>query len=272
MKLFWNAGASRPRAGVMAAAASALLLAAATSGCGGGSENDFGAGDTRLVTGATQTVDGAPVSTWARLTRDNDTVVEVGVTMPLSLAQNLPEAGSGPAGAVAVLDFPDAVKSSTFFNHFELNAEPEGHPPAQYGAAHFDLHFYAVPEAAVRQVAPPDPVAPAADRVPAGYAYPGPQATVPEMGVHALPIAELAPGAPPFTASMIVGFYNGEMTFLEPMVTQEKLLQKQSFTLDVPRPAVLGRSTRYPTRFAAIFDAQANAYHFVFTEFVSVAQ
>ena len=247
------------------------------TGCSGGdsdqNSNLPSAGGRRVI-GATQTVSGAAVTSWATLGRNN-IVTEVGVTLPLAVVQNPPaQPGTGPSGAIAVLPFPAEVQQSTYFNHFELQWVPEGHPPGPFlGFPHFDLHFYAVPESEVRAIAPGvDPAPPAANRIPQGYVYPGPNALVPEMGVHATAAAELAPGAPPFSTSMILGYYNGSMTFLEPMITQARLLQKQNITLDVPRPAVLGRATRYPTRMTATYDAATNSYAIVFRDFVAVTQ
>jgi hypothetical protein len=218
-------------------------------------------------------------------------VIESGVTVPFSLIQNPPtpvlnrvtrHAGHdhradeveavGPAGAFVVVDFPDVVKQTTYLNHFELHWNPAGHPPDDiYGAAHFDLHFYNDTVAQVLAIAPPDPVAPASNRIPTGYVYAGAEQTVPQMGVHAVPLSDLAPGAE-FSASMILGYYNGRMNFVEPMITQNTFLSKQAVTLTVPQPAVLGQATRYPTKFTATYDAAINAYQCTFSEFVNVSQ
>jgi hypothetical protein len=69
---------------------------------------------------------------------------------------------------------------------------------------------------------------------------------------------------------MILGYYGGRLTFLEPMVTREALLQKQSFSLNIPTPQVVGVSTRFPTRMNATWDEQRQAYDFVLTDFVAV--
>jgi hypothetical protein len=60
------------------------------------------------------------------------------------------------------------------------------------------------------------------------------------------------------------------MTFVEPMITRERLLERKSFTLDVPTPRVLGRHTQYPTRFAANYDAKIAAYQLVFSGFKTI--
>jgi hypothetical protein len=53
-------------------------------------------------------------------------------------------------------------------------------------------------------------------------------------------------------------------------VAQAHLLRREDFVLNVLRPAVFGRPTRYPTRLRATFDANEGAYHFALTDFVAV--
>ncbi len=221
----------------------------------------------RLVTGDTQITSGAKVSTFARLAADGS-VLEAGATVPFALVASPPaEEGPGPAGALVTLAFPPQVQSTTYFNHFELQWEPDGHPPPFTMVPHFDLHFYSIPPKEVLKVAAPDPQAPAADHLPPDYVYPGVNAVVPEMGVHARNPNEYQ-GV--FTHVFIAGFFNGEMTFLEPALNETFLLQKVSYTQAVPQPAVLGHATRYPTTFTTTFDAAADAYTFVFSDFVPV--
>lgn len=231
-------------------------------GCGGGSGDG-----SRFVFGGSQVVSGATVSAWSRLA-SNNTVLEVGATIPLSIFQNPPaQAGAGPAGAIAVVDFPAQAQSTTFFNHLELHWNPTGHPPAYTMVPHFDLHFYGVSKADVLQVASPDPADPADDHVPTGYAYPPASDVVPEMGRHAHNPADYT-GT--FTTKVnVVGFYNGQLTFLEPTITQTYLTQKANFTLAVPRPAVLGRSTLYPSVLTATYLPSTDSYSFVYSGFVA---
>ena len=264
--------------GAVAATAAATLLTLA--GCGGSGTTDAFSNLSpsgvvgRRITGATATIGGRAVSSWATVDRNN-VVTEVGVTLPLAVIENPPaQPGSGPLGAIAVLPFPAQAQSSTFLNHVEMHWNPSGHEPGRYeNIPHFDLHYYAVPESEVRAIAPGrDPAAPATNQVPDGYLYPGQDALVPQMGVHAVSKAEFAPGAPPFSASMILGYYNGRMTFVEPMITQELLKSRKTISLPIARPAVLGRATRYPTRFTGTYDARAGAYQLVLSDFVTAAQ
>lgn len=219
------------------------------------------------IAGTTQQVCGAPVRTWATVD-SHQQVVSVGVTFPLSIIKSPPaKPGAGPVGAVAVLNFPKVVRDTTYFNHFELQWNPNGHPPACcLGVPHFDMHFYHVPVSAEMKVTAHDPAPPAAKYIPAGYIYPGPNLSVPQMGVHAQTAADSAPGCR-LTKSMVVGYYGGRMTFIEPMVTRVILLQAHSFALPVPQPAALGLATRYPTKFEATFDPKAQAYNLVFSGF-----
>jgi len=227
-----------------------------------------------VLWGETTLIDGAIVGTWSIVSRKDGQTLAAGATIPLSLAENQPqERGPGPAGAIASLKFPQVVQETTFFNHFELHTQPNGHPvsplavnPNRYRPPHFDFHFYAIPEEQVRTIpfAPPVALVPA-DRLPAGYAQPGP--SEPEMGRHAGPLSELSQQGP-FSAVMIAGFTPdaAQMHFVEPMVTRAKLLERQDFTLPMPMPEAFDRDTLYPTRFEAVF--HGGAHYFIFSDFI----
>ena len=232
-----------------------------------------GPGD-KIVEGESTTVGEAKISTWARVNGAGK-VIWVGLTLPLSVVENPPESGSGPAGAFAVLNFPAVVQETTYFNHFEMHAEPEGHPTNpgyltrdRYSAPHFDFHFYAIPAAEVTNIPlklPPLPVV-AADLLPVGYAQP--EISIPQMGRHAAALSEFT-AVGPLDATMIAGFLPDAsfMHFIEPMASYDFLLERKTFVLTVPRPARLGRTTGYPTECLALYDKQLDAYHFVFVGF-----
>ncbi len=220
-----------------------------------------------IVEGSSTTILGAKVSTWAKVAPGN-VVQEVGVNLPMKIVIGPPsKPGTGPSGAIATLPFPAVVQQMAYFNHFEMQWNPHGHPPACcFGVPHFDFHFYAVPEDVVRQIGFLDPKAPTKDRLPAGFIYLGQKACVPQMGVHASRPGDMKPNKD-FRSVMIAGFYNGNMHFVEPMITRAFLMKKQSFTLAVPRPATLGRETLYPTQFNGIFDPVKQEYRLVFSGF-----
>jgi hypothetical protein len=230
----------------------------------------------KIVAGDSASVGGATVSTWARV-NGRGKVIWAGVTIPLSLVENQPPSGTGPAGAVAVLNYPAVVQQTTYFNHAEIHSNLHGHPANpryadvhRYEAAHFDFHFYSIPAAQVLTIpfVPPSPLLPsvAADRLPAGYVQP--EFSVPQMGRHCAPLTEFT-ATEPWQLTMLSGFLPDAtyMHFIEPMITREFLLRRANFTLPVPTPAALGRATQYPTEFVAHYDRELDAYHFVFKGF-----
>ena len=226
------------------------------------------------------------VVSWALLTLEDD-VVEVGVTIPVGLFDNQPDHGEGPAGAIASLAFPELVREKTYFNHFELQSEPEGHvaPPGSVNpdrnrVPHYDFHFYAIPEDVVWEiplVRPPSPALPAvpAERLPEGYLQPGFSQL--QMGRHSSPAWSLL-DPEPLSTIMIAGFPPAveglpdptQMHFIEPMASRDRLLERNDFELPVPRPEQFGRPMLYPMKCEAKYDPDLDAYHFVFSEFVSV--
>jgi hypothetical protein len=232
----------------------------------------------RVLWGESAVIDGARVVTWALVSPHDNTILAAGVTFSLKLAENMPEPGDGPAGAIAALAFPSVVQDSTFFNHLEIQSNPHGHeaPPGSVNpdrnrVPHFDFHFYGIPEEqvwAIPDLRPPLPAVPA-DRLPAGYTQPG--RSVLQMGRHAGPKWALT-DPNPLSTIVLAGYLpdGSQMHFLEPMISQEVLLARQDFTLPVPTPQNLGRAapTLYPTSFNALF--QGNAYSFVYSDFVTL--
>ncbi len=242
-----------------------LILLAAAGGLFAQSQTlGVAKAEPRLVPGATAQVAGQPVTAWARLDADGSPV-QVGVTVANGILANPPaEPGTGPAGALAVVEFPKEVQAASFLNHFEIHWEKNGHTPPPFLVPHFDLHFYAIPSSQVAAIGNADPAPPAASQLPAGYVYGGPDAFVPQMGGHALNPADLGK---PFTAVMIMGFYGGKMIFVEPMATQALLEQKKDFSLTVPAARGTGGDRVYPTRFAAHYDPAGDSWQFVLSGF-----
>jgi hypothetical protein len=226
----------------------------------------------KFVAGESTVIAGGTVFTWARVNGAGK-VIWVGLTIPLSMVENMPPRASGPAGAVAVLNFPPVVQATTYFNHAEIHSQRTGHAasgadPHRYEAPHFDIHFYGVPVADVLAIpfgsfftdAP-------ADRVPEGYVQPE-ALSVPQMGRHARTFDEAA-ATDHWLYAMFAGFLPDAsyMHFMEPMITQEFLLSRRNVDLPVPTPAVLGRSTSYPAECVVQFDKDADAYHIVYKGF-----
>lgn len=243
----------------------------------------------QAVIGETASLFDGEVTTWARLSPDG-TVTAVGATVQMATVRNAPvaephadedaEAGHHHAEAHSVrLDLPETARATTFFDHLQIDYNPAGHAPAAYRKPHFDLHFYGIDTDEQLAIDCTDRTMPADELVPAGYQVlpPKPESEgggcVPEMGNHAVDVdaPELRPDDPaPFTQTMILGYYGGELTFLEPMATRQFLREHEGFTTSVPAPERLSRSTRYPRTFEAVYDEDRNAYRFVWSDFVTL--
>ena len=226
----------------------------------------------QLVVGDTAEIAGGTAAAWARV-NGGGKVVWVGLTIPLSMVENMPPRGTGPAGAVAALNFPPVVQATTYFDHVQIQSQLAGHPnggadPNRYMTPHFDLHFMGIPVADVWAI-PGGPFGAQvpAERVPRGYLQPE-NHSLPQMGRHSLALDEFL-ATDHWLFTMIAGFLPDAsyMHFIEPMITKEFLLSRKNFNLPVPAPAVLGRATSYPTECLAHYDKDADAYHIVFKGF-----
>ncbi len=242
------------------------LLALAVLLAAGGARQAAAEAQERIERGPAVRLAGGQAATWARLDERN-TPVQVGVTISYGVLVNPPaEPGTGPAGAIAVVDFPQAVQAATFLNHFELHWEAQGHLPQPFTVPHFDLHFYRLPPALVERIIGPDRDPPGASRIPGNYLYLGAGGFTPQMGTHAVNPDDLKR---PFTAVMVLGYSGGRLNFLEPMITASWLRERRDVSLDVPVPRVLDGRTLCPTRFDAYYDADTDSYQFVFGGFVA---
>lgn len=253
----------------------AAHVAQAAEGQGGNVFSDYArdARGVRVLWGESTIIDGARVVTWALVSPRDHTILAVGVTFSVKLAENMPEPGDGPAGAIASLQFPALVQDTTFFNHLEIQSNEHGHesPPGSngtvYAVPHFDFHYYSIPEEEVWTIEAQTPPPPGpAYELAAGYLPAGP--SVAEMGRHSSPRSILS--VEKLSTVMILGYLpNGsQMHFLEPMVSQETLLGGQDFSLDVPMLTTFGSEMLYPTQFEATF--QGNSWSFVYSGFVGV--
>jgi hypothetical protein len=234
-----------------------------------------GCSDTRLVQGECRDVYGGNVCTWAEFA--GEALTEVGVTFPVQTARDAPSELSmvWPPEPVAVLNFPEGVEEQTGFTHFELNWEHLGHQPETFMEPHFDFHFYTIPSDDLETVLCTDPTKP--ESLPAGYVLPDAVdlehgvltgLCVPAMGMHAMPQAQLA-SPDRFTANMLIGYYGGEVIFVEPMISRTALLRGEPFSMEVPRLPALGDGIQYPTRFRAEFDESDGTYRLALSGFVS---
>ncbi len=165
----------------------------------------------------------------------------------------------------ASIDLPGVVSAQTALKQLTIDWVPGGHPPASFVTPHFDFHFYTITPAEIAAIDCKDERKPSAP--PAGYALPDiplpPDMVhmmgvptlvglcVPHMGMHGFPEAEIA-RTDVFEGTMVVGYYRGQLTFVEPMITKATLMKKTSF--DLPIPPVPGFSGVLPRTFHADYE------------------
>lgn len=152
------------------------------------------------------------------------------------------------------------AKQLTPFNHIGLNWNPNGHIPiGVFDVPHFDIHFYmisvedqmAIPHYSEATDAmfnnyPPD------GYMPSDYFTPPADGTAePQMGKHWLPV-NLGDFLP-FSKIMIYGSYDGNVIFVEPMITLDYLLSNEDSSTSYSQPENFAKQGNYPTKY--------NIYH-----------
>jgi hypothetical protein len=228
-----------------------------------------------MVKGDCGAVHGADVCAWGETT--DGAVTSFGATIPIAAIDNAPDDAEmvWPPVAEATIALPEAVHTATGFQLVTVYWEPHGHPPGPYLTPHFDFHFYATPMSEISAIDCADATKPA--ELPAGYELPDVEIPglgnlvgicVPLMGMHSLPGEQLK-SETLFEKVMVVGYYHGAPNFVEPMLTREMLLKRQSFDLAVPEVPGRPASARYPMKFRADYDSTAQAYRFVFSDLES---
>jgi len=150
------------------------------------------------------------------------------------------------------------------YDHIELGWNPHGHEPDNiYTFPHFDVHFYLISstlQAAIPFLAPPALDVPLAPQyvAPAYVQTPG---LVPNMGAHWVDVlsAEFQPGGM-FTKTFIYGSYNGNLAFLEPMITLDYLTQHGNETTPIRQPQAFQRAGYYPTSYTVSYNKSPQQY------------
>lgn len=215
--------------------------------------------------------------------------VEVGIALTEAALEGLPEHspdhGPGTHGAYSeyLLELP--AHNPTPYRFVELDWNPHGHG-GPHTAPHFDFHFYRVPLSVRNEIdlKAPDFEAraarlPSAEELPAGYVSthvllnttPAGM-TVPRMGLHWVDPAspELPPQSKPFTTTFIVGTWDGQVVFDEPMITREFLLahragQADADSMPIPVTRRYARPGHYPTSYGITWDERQREYRVALT-------
>lgn len=245
----YRARARTTRAALSIAACVALAVGAVSAACGGVSYGSLA---------------GAAVS---HELDGNGDVARVMATMPLS---ELSAAHEREESVTASVPWDDVVRETTFIDHLQIDYNAHGHgPPGRDDIPHVDIHFQAIGVSEREAIDCQAEPAIDAELLPDGYVQPSVGeppfgSCIRAMGIHA------DDGYDALTANMIMGYHAGALTFVEPMIDVEKLFAKESVELIVPRPARVGRTTRYPSTFAANYDDATDSYVFVVADFIDV--
>jgi hypothetical protein len=201
--------------------------------------------------------------TWVEVD-DQDVPLRIGVTLTEGAFSNLP-----PTPREHSLELP-RVASDSFFQHVLFDWNPSGHPPfAVYDLPHFDFHFYMIPrDERILIPAGPDPIPVPPMYMPRDYIPIEGNFAVPQMGVHYAD--QFAPelNGEVFTTTMIYGFYQAEMLFVEPMITRAYLLTQPAVSHPVKQPDVYQVSAYYPTTYHIDYDAQSQTTSVFIADFV----
>lgn len=184
----------------------------------------------------------------------------IGIKLSEQVLKNLPsEAPPGADRWEYKLALP-AEATSLGYDHIVVDWNPKGHiPQGVYDTAHFDFHFYLIDEeernliTAVNEDLERTNRPPEKKHMPKGYVLP-PGTEIPRMGSHAIDPTSGEFNGKPFTATFIYGFYNGQMIFLEPMVSESYLKTGPDFVASIPVPESYSFPAHYPTQYGVKYD------------------
>lgn len=247
---------------LMLAAAAALACDSGATGPRPGSGSRGGLVGPRVAVG-----DGFA---WTELAFDGNRLLSAAVVLDEAALTGLP--ASGPA-VEYVLPLP-ANAPPTVFDHVGLDWQPQGHaPPMVYTRPHFDVHFYMISQQQRDAMTPADPAfaakstqMPAPDEIPPDYVPDA--AGVPRMGNHWMDAKGHEFHGGTFTNTLVYGFYEGKMVFIEPMVALDYLLTQPTELQRLSLPARYPKPGAYPREYGLIFDDVAREYLIYLTDFV----
>lgn len=220
------------------------------------------------------------VSTFLTLSQ-SDAPRFLGLWFTEDALDGLPEEQSKEEHGLTV-PLPQTATNAVNIEWVTVGWNPEGHVPAGvYDVPHFDFHFFLVEQEEVEQEIPPG----SCDTDDDGTADFGVSCDVQERGVEPLPDVQRPDGyvstdetvpfmgnhwvnqnAPEFngkrfTHTWIYGSYDGQLNFIEPMITREVLMNLRGREItDVPTPEAFPEAGFYPTQYVIRYLRRQDAY------------
>lgn len=204
---------------------------------------------------------------WTWVQTKHNAVTAVGISFKADALQDLPQEHT-----TIELDLPKGIDTRPF-KHFAVDWEPEGHEPDPiYGFPHFDFHFYMITsekrqeitcQGADESICLKQPVAKA---IPPDYI--STPAGVPQMGWHWVDSKSPEFQGQNFTSTLVHGYYDGNLIFIEPMVTLAFLQSKPQFHAKIKQPEIYPQNGFYPKKYAVKFRSVQDEYDIVLYKMV----
>ncbi len=196
----------------------------------------------------------------------NGSPTELGVALSQGALDSLPMT---PKMGGYEYQLPLPAGNLTQYQIIGLNWNPTGHPPSMvYTVPHFDFHFYMISPAERSAIDPSDPAfatkaanLPTANFSLTGYVADPPANAVPHMGLHWTDSNSGEFHGQPFTRTYVLGSWNGQFIFVEPMVTRAYLLTHPDEVVPVGSASQRAISGYYPTGYRVSWDAAATEWH-----------
>ncbi|MGP8305019.1 DUF5602 domain-containing protein [Vibrio sp. YIC-376] len=192
---------------------------------------------------------------------ENGTPTKIGVKLSESALSGLPMPATEHEYEYNLPLPPELF--STGYRQIVIGWNPHGHiPVGVYDTPHFDFHFYLIDSSDRKKItAVGDDLArahkaPPEQYMPTGYILP-PGTEVPNMGAHAVNPQGDEFTKHSFTKTFIYGFYDGQMIFVEPMITKAYLETKPDVHSTIAVPHKYSSPAHYPTSYVVVYN-QAN--------------
>jgi hypothetical protein len=159
------------------------------------------------------------------------------------------------------LAFHQKAIKATLFEHVVVGLSAHGHvmPPDGFIGPHFDVRFFMMTEEE-RLAIPAPPAAgfdltPPSNYLPPNYVKNSAQA---QIGRHWA--ESIFTAAETVNSAMVYGTWNGQVTFLAPIVTLATLSSGQSYSVTYPQPQYFARHGYYATMYNIYTDDKGRIY------------
>ena len=224
----------------------------------------------QIFRGPEVTMGNGKANSFFKIISGSGTPLEIGFEMTKEALTGLPQDPTNFAASTFILQLDQTAKDLTPFEHLVINWQVHGHPPVDvFTVPHFDFHFYTITLAEQLAIPPYTPASaaqfdllPPAGFMPASF-KPDPGG-IPRMGKHwveGLPTS--------FSHLMVYGSYNGQVNFIEPMLTLAYLQAGTTTNISYAQPQNFAKAGKwYPTKYNIYKDTQTLKHYVTLSEFV----